>query len=525
MVFGNSRCNAQGGATVRRRHCGRIAGLLLGLAVTLTAEAQDTRTHYWPRRNFDFPIDPDQLSRLEDRPSELALFASYRGGPFREVGRYEPSRLPKVNGGRNGFPFEADKDGEYEFAVQFIYPGGRVSPRADEMAGERRVVIDTLPPTIRLTASGNGVEWVADDDNIDPRSVTLECKFAADTKWYTVPPVRSDVFQTADRYAWQLKSGQQLDVRVKVKDRAGNESISRVARVPAAGLTATTDPLTRSDADWPPRTPVDSKPDAFSPQQAQIYYVNSLEFNVETQIKHMGRSGVKAAHLFVSDDQRKWTKAASSPFPVVKKPDDTDPGLSLPYRVTKEGLYGFIVIPESGAGRRAPDPAPDSPAMVLVEVDTTKPYAKIKSVEVLPGDARGPRVEFTWDATDRNLMSRPVSLEYAIDKSAVQWQPIALQIENNLTRESGRYSWTVPDEKLWRFFVRIRVVDKAANMGEHIFEQEVLVDLEKPAAEIKSVQTQPGTVTPSRPSRPTPSPAPATPKKPRTGDPALPDLP
>mgnify|MGYP003339901529 CR=1 FL=1 len=172
-----------------------------------------------------------------------------------------------------------------------------------------------------------------------------------------------------------------------------------------------------------------------------------------------------------------------------------------------------------GAGKRAPDPAPDAPAMVLVEVDTTPPYAKIKSVEVLPGDSRGPRVEITWEATDRNLMSRPVSLEYALDKKAVQWQPIALQIENNLTKESGRYSWYVPDEKLWRFYVRIRAVDKAANTGEHIYEQEVLVDLERPEAAIKAVQTTGGASVPRSP-RVTP-----TPPKTPSDAPAVPDLP
>lgn len=521
--------HGQGDVTVGRAGGLWILSLMLGQV--LAASAQDARTHYWPRRNFDFPIDLEQLQPLEDKPAELALFASYRGGPFREVARYDVNRLPKVHGGRYGFPFEADRDGEYEFTVQFIYPGGRVSPRPDEMVGERRVVIDTIPPTIRIQAAGNGVEWVADDDNLDPRSIILECKFPSDTKWYAVPPVRSDSFQSADRYAWQLRPGQQLDVRVKVKDRAGHEGISRVVRVPAGGsLTSGSDPLLRpGSSDWPPRAPSDSTSSGFVSPQPQIYYVNSLEFNVETQIKHMGRSGIKAAHLFVSEDQRTWVKAAGSPFAVVKKADDTDLTISLPYRVSKEGLYGFIVIPESGAGRRAPDPAPDSAAMVLVEVDTTKPYAKIKSVEVLPGDARGPRVEITWDAADRNLMARPVSLEYALDRNAIQWQPIALQIENNLTRESGRYSWIVPDEKLWKFFVRIRVVDKAANVGEHIYEQEVMVDLEKPEAAIRSVQTvgsgvgsmpsSSGASSRPTPPRPTPKPSPAPPSPPASSSP------
>lgn len=509
---------------MRGRHWFLVASLALGLAA-FAAEAQDgPRTHYWPRRNLDFPVDPDQLSRLPDKPSELALFVSYNHSPFRQVAKYEPSRLPKVNGGRNGFPFEADRDGEYEFCVQFIYSDGRVNPRPDEMIGERRVVIDSTPPKIEIRAAGNGVEWNVEDENLDSQTITLECKFPSDSKWFAVQPVRSSAFQSADRYAWQLKSGQQLDVRLKARDRADNNSISRTVRVPAGGsLTSTgpTDPLMkRPDSEWPPRSPstTPTRNDFTTPApQARFEYVNSLEFNVDIHINHMGRSGVKAAHLFVSDDQRKWTKAPNSPFPVTKRPGDEDRPFPLSFRAPKEGLYGFIVIPESGAGKRAPDPAPDSPAMVLVEVDTTKPFAKIRSVEVLQGDHRGPRVEITWEAADPNLMPRPVSLEYALDKNAVQWQPIALQIENNLTKQTGRYSWFVPDEKLWRFYVRIRAVDRAANTAEHVYEQEVMVDLEKPGAEIKKVEGQNGgsvsspsiSVPRSTPSS-TPTPSPVT---------------
>ena len=251
--------------------------------------------------------------------------------------------------------------------------------------------------------------------------------------------------------------------------------------------------------------------------------MNTLEFTVDTTINRMGRSGVKAAHLFVSKDQRTWKPAENSPFKMVKTAEDEDRSVSLPYRAEKEGLFGFIVIPESGAGKRAPDPAQDAPAMVLVEVDTTKPYAKIKSLEVLPGDARGPRVDITWDVADRNLMAKPVSLEYALDKKAVQWQPIALQVENNLTKESGRYSWYVPDEKLWRFYVRIRAVDKAANTGEQVYENEVLVDLEKPDAVIKAIQTPQG----GGGSPPLPTPSVPTPKRPGMPSPggSLPELP
>jgi hypothetical protein len=51
---------------------------------------------------------------------------------------------------------------------------------------------------------------------------------------------------------------------------------------------------------------------------------------------------------------------------------------------------------------------------------------------------------------------------------------------------------------LWKFYVRIRAIDKAGNVGEHIWGQkstdrnsepvEILVDLEKPAATIDRVR-------------------------------------
>ena len=72
------------------------------------------------------------------------------------------------------------------------------------------------------------------------------------------------------------------------------------------------------------------------------------------------------------------------------------------------------------------------------------------------------------------------------------------RLDNSLTRDSGRYVWEVPDENLWKFYVRARAVDKASNTGEHIWSQkdsdgkdkpaEVIVDLETPAASINKVR-------------------------------------
>jgi hypothetical protein len=195
-------------------------------------------------------------------------------------------------------------------------------------------------------------------------------------------------------------------------------------------------------------------------------------------------------------------------------PDEKGPhSLSLRYKAATEGTYGFFVIPESGAGKRADNPKRDDPPQVLVVVDTTKPFVKLTGVQVKPGGVRGPLVEFTWEAADANLMPQPVSLEWSLDKNAAKWNEIKYRLDNNLTRTTGRHAWEVPDEKVWKFYVRIRAVDKAANIGEHVWGQdreksssplEIIVDLTTPEATIDRV----------RGGTPAPKPAPEKPPEP-----------
>ena len=223
-------------------------------------------------------------------------------------------------------------------------------------------------------------------------------------------------------------------------------------------------------------------------------------------IQKMGRSGVQAAHLFVLHGQAGWELVKR--FPVRLMPDDKDKALSLPYKAKEEGTYGFYVIPESGAGKRANDPKKDDPPMVYVVVDTTQPYVRVTGVQVRPGGTRGPQVEVTWEAADPNLMPQPISLEWSLDAKAAKWNEIKYRLDNNLSRTTGRYVWEVPDENLWKFYVRARAVDKASNTGEHIWGQdaerknppaEVIVDLESPSATIPKVR---GGNTPSPAPRP-----------------------
>lgn len=464
---------------------GLVAGIVLALApAERPAKAQDPfgglRPNYWPQRRLGHPINPDALGALSPKPTHLQLYYSLNRGAFQKGPKVAVGALQPISEGKQGFVFDAPRDGDYEFAVQQVFADGTVSPKESQLAGESRTVIDTVPPRVQLAAVGNGVEWQAADDNLDPAAgaARLECKWPTSAEW---TEVKDRPFRPGDSYAWRMPPGKVLEVRVRARDLAGNEGTSPVVRVP--GDPGATVGLPKGGTGVGP---------VGGPglPQPRIDYVNSLSFDVEYTVQKMGRSGVQASHLFVLKEQGGWE--AVKRHPVRLTPDDKSHKLSLPYRAEREGTYGFYVIPESGAGKRADDPKRDDPPMVLVVVDTTKPRVQVTGVQVKPGGAKGPLVEFTWEVSDPNLMPKPVNLDWSLDKGAAVWNKVEHGLDNNLTRTSGRFAWEVPDEKVWRFWVRASAVDKAGNSAEHVWPQEVLVDLEKPSATINRVHGGPG---------------------------------
>ncbi len=488
-----------------------VVGLLVVLSLASLARPQDgpfdgLQPHYWPQRRFGIPVATGEIMKLQTRPTHLQLCYSTNRGAFQKGPKLPLGKLDEIKDGKQGFLFDAPRDGDYEFAIQFVYSDNSLSPKTEALVPEIRAIIDTVPPRVELAPLGNGVEWRATDDNLDPRYVVLQCKWPTSAEWTTVT---DRPFRPSDSYVWKMPAGKVLEVRVQARDRAGNEGVSPVVRVPADPGTAVG--LPRAGATWAAGV-------GSALPQPRCDYVNTLDFDVDYTVQRMGRSGVQAAHLFVQKEQGNWELVKR--YPVKLMPDDKGPhALSLPYHADREGVFGFYIIPESGAGKRADDPKKDDPAMVLVVVDTKKPVVQITGVQVKPGGTRGPLVEITWTADDANLMPQPVSLEWSVDKNATKWNEIKYRLDNNLTRTTGRYSWDVPDEKVWKFWVRARAVDKAANTGEDTWKQEVIVDLEKPAATIHGVRGggPPGGAPPGAPS--------GTPKPPKEPEKPLGELP
>lgn len=527
------------------------AGLAALLAVGSTATAQEGGAggdqYFWPHRTFFIPVRVDRIVNSDNKPAELQLYSSLNHGPWQAGKKLPLNSLQNLGDGKKGFQFTADKDGDYEFSVQYWYSDGTSSPqKADELRAMINVVIDTTPPTVRIVAGANGVEWTATDENLDPQKISLECKRHNSTEWKTIPDRLGRPFKPADTYAWNLKPEDVLDVRVVARDRAGNENYSPVVRVPGDKAVGTALPrgAAGGGSDWPPSRggPGELAPSGNLPQP-RIEYVNAKEITVDYTIQRMGRSGIKAADLYVLREKEPGGWKLAESFKVDLQPADREQTLSLKYKASDEGVYGFYVVPESGAGVKADPPRKNEPPMMYVVVDTTAPYVRIQGVRVIPGGARGALVEITWEVADQNLMTNPVSLEYSIDKNAVQWNEIKYRLDNNLTKTTGRYAWEVPDENPWKFYVRIRAVDKAGNTGTHVWGQTeskpddaevVIVDLEKPSAGITGVRGGAGggaapEKTPEKKSNPpkrptTPSTIPA-PSAPPSGGPPVPGIP
>ncbi len=489
-----------------RRGLGVIAAVAAALAAP-PARAQDPDVRYWPLREINFPVPLDTIQAMKPRPSKLRFYVARDRVKFARAAARSLTDLDLIDPDKNrrGFRYVSPADGEYSFALQLVYPDGRVEPRDADLVASYRVIIDTHPPVVRAAAfGGTGVEWEVTDDNPKPDSVELQVRWVGERQFTTVRPRE---FGLRDRYTWTgLTAKQPLEVRVVARDRAGHEGMSRPITLPAAGASA------GLDRD-PGRPPADRGGSGFGhpedfPTRPQIDYVNTHNLTVESKLTRVTRSGVRAAHLWVNDGKTGWKLATSRPVSIT--PADRDPTIRIPYAVEKDGLYGFIVIPENGAGGKQDDPRPGDPAQFLIEVDTERPFVKVKNVKVSPGGAVGPRVEIEWEAVDKNLFDEPIVLEYTTDKASGRWEPIT----PGKVRNTGRYVWEVEDKNLWRVYIRASAVDKASNRSEHVYEKEVLIDLEKPAAVIEKVQGSGGPPSERdsrRPSEPAPAPAPSAP--------------
>ncbi len=397
-------------------------------------------------------------------------FQAETGGRFKQIQLYVSQDQGKswhpvitVTPEQRYFDFRAPQDGLYWFAVRTVDQDNRAYPLNMEGAQPGlRVVVDTRPPVIHVSAlpprDGDvGVTWEVRDDNLDPASLRLEYHLAGSPDWV---PLAADLNATGQRY-WKPATNAAIEVRLRARDRADNWGEERITVTPgvysgrAAGVTP--------------------EPTTQRPAESAIRFVNSKRFGINYEIKDKGPSGVSAVELWYTQDPaaRIWNKHRTEEGNPPRPPFLVD--------VQGEGLYGFTLVVRSGVGLSEREPQVGDQPQVWVEVDLTKPVAKLGAIDVGRGPDAG-RLTIQWTASDKNLGPQPITLSYA-EQAGAAWKPIATNLEN-----TGRYVWQMPADVPYKFLVRVEATDRAGNVGSDVTAKPIIVDLSQPKGVILNVE-------------------------------------
>lgn len=218
-----------------------------------------------------------------------------------------------------------------------------------------------------------------------------------------------------------------------------------------------------------------------------IHYVNAKELNFDFNVT-VGSSGLKQVRIFRSENQQRWEEERlpwiPGPDHPASKPDDKarTERISINLSVEKEGEYGFILIPESKAGKAMPIPKSKDPPQIRVIVDLTPPKVTLKEAKVRKVGDEGVAVDISWLAEDANMAASPITIKYAL-KPIGPWITVTSNLDN-----SGHYTWNVATpEQPNSFYLKVEATDRAGNVGEDSSKETVELDLLVPQVEIQGV--------------------------------------
>lgn len=413
--------------------------------------------YYTRQHSFQIPFHTDPGER---RIRLVQLFVSQdQGSTWKLAATAQPNE--------RFFTYQAQGDGHYWFTVRTVDHDGRAYPVVVEQAKPGlKICVDTQPPTVVLRAlppvqpGTVGVEWeVRDNHLLDMDSLVLHYRPQGNGEWLPLNVTRRAPMSFQ---SWTPTTNATLEVRLQVKDRAGNLGEART--------TVSSSPLAHSggsDSSDRPQSPGGGS-------RSDVALVNTKRISLHFEITEVGKSGVAEVELwYTRDGGRKWQK-----YPEISRPQSP-----FIFEAPEEGLYGFTLVARSGVGLSEQPPREGDTPQVWVEVDLTKPVVKLINVEVGRGADLG-TLTILWTATDKHLGRQPINLFYA-EKADGPWTQIASNLEN-----TGRYVWRMPESVPYQFYVRVAAADRAGNVGIADSPRPIAVDLSQP--KVRNIKIEPG---------------------------------
>lgn len=472
-----------------------------------------------------------QIPIVLNRPQqirELLLFVSNdQGRTWQQVAVARPDQ--------QYFPFTAREDGLYWFQVVTIdHRNEREPSDLNQLKPALAILVDTQPPLLRITSAEKlaeevAVTWQLQEANPEIESLRLEHRPAGDPAAAWVPVQITPMVAGQARFRPAFPGP--IQVRMTVQDVAGNmgqasQTIGmvgvnpmQVANAPVPPPTPVADPVLPNEPVLPPPpvraaesapfqppsrelqpayrpepsppvaasrpdpsptgiTPVATNSPASSsqlprPELRNTQLINSTQISLEYEVPRVGPSGLRSVRLYMTrDDGRSWEELA----------DDPDLQSPIQANLPGEGLYGFRLVVESGAGLSKGMPMPGDAPELRVEVDLTPPYLELFAP--LPDPKERETLVLRWSATDKNLAPSPIMLEWATNKNG-PWVPITPQPIAN----SGSYTWKLNQRLPYRVYLRVTARDLAGNIGEVISPEPQLIDLTKPEGHLIGIKS------------------------------------
>lgn len=386
--------------------------------------------------------------------------------------------------------------------------------------------------------------WRVDETNLKPESLKIQYRTARTAPWQPVAVGRQDIQSAGSTHTGQVAwlapaatSG--LEVRAEVTDLAGNPGVSQVAlndnRAVAAGsgdprgaIAPTTNwpaenagagaryaaerPSGRTavvmSAERQPGDPssggvsmrvnppirsqfVDSQQKSGNvggsaaentgivkvgsgvPDGERVRWINERELTLDYETDSVGPSGIARVELWGSrDGGRTWRSYGV----------DNDNRSPITVMAEDEGIYGFRVAIQNGAGQGGRPPKSGDLPAIWVGVDLTKPAGRITGAEQGIG-ADADKLIISWQAGDNNkLPARCISLSFS-ETLGGPWTTIASGLE-----DSGRYAWRLDNRAPQHVYLRLEVKDEAGNLGTYETTQPLSPDRGEPTARIRDVR-------------------------------------
>jgi len=198
---------------------------------------------------------------------------------------------------------------------------------------------------------------------------------------------------------------------------------------------------------------------------------SAKRFNLDYDVEVVGPEGIAEVELWgTTDGGKTWQKWGADP-------DHVSP---MNVEVSREAAYGFrvVVVGKNGLVGSRPDSGDE--ADIWIEIDATRPLARITSAAYGTGEHVG-ELDIRWEADDPHLGPRPITLSFS-DRADGRFTTIAAGLPN-----TGQYFWKFDPRSPRQIYLKLEVRDEAGNIAADQVADPINVEGLTPKGRIRSL--------------------------------------